>query len=623
MRVPPGSTTESGLPASAQNRPVKSRKSFSSDTFRAALASLTRRQLRLFPIAGDIRNYGPVKLAADSRAAIQVALLAFPQGMIFALIAGLPLYHGIFACVAGLSLGAVFSGARHVSFGPSVTISVLLSSIFLQLGIAPAQRADAAAILMVMVAVFLIAGAWFRLALLTRFISRSVSTGFIIAAGLLIVASQLKHILGVPVPETGIFFRDLQLTFAALPETHWPTLLVGSITAGIYLAAKLKAPVVPAAAAAVIAGSVAGWFLNASGHAIQTVAGIGNVHLPDTIGDFRFEWVGVIANAAFAVALLSHLEVSLIGRPFAARAGDRFDANQHLFGLGMATLGNALFSGMPASISLARSRLNRRNHPATPLTGVLAALFCGSLFIACAPVIGDIPRSALAALAMALASEIFSRHYVQVILKTSYADAWVFAVTVASGLLFRLDVALYTGAGLSIVFFLRRVGVPELSEYEFTGEGKLAALKEKQIRPIPDISIVHVEGDLFFGAAEIFLEQARHMTDDPNLKVIILRMTNAHHLDATCALAIEEFLRFAADNDRHIIVSGAHREIYRVFRNSGLLQTIGRENFFMDTPSNPTRSTRNALKRAQALLGGVDANIRIYVNPSKEKAGNA
>jgi SulP family sulfate permease len=206
-----------------------------------------------------------------------------------------------------------------------------------------------------------------------------------------------------------------------------------------------------------------------------------------------------------------------------------------------------------------------------------------------------------------------------VILRSSRADALVLITTIGAGLLFRLDVALYVGAGLSIVFFLRRVGVPELSEYGFNAEGQLAAVTDTGART-PDISIVHVEGDLFFGAAELFLEQARRVCEDPNLKVIVLRMKNAHHLDATCALAIEELLRFARDHDRHIIVSGAHRGIYRVFRNSGLLEMLGRENFFMDVPSNPTISTRNALKRAQRLLGGAEANIRIYVDPAKGAA---
>jgi sulfate permease, SulP family len=129
-----------------------------------------------------------------------------------------------------------------------------------------------------------------------------------------------------------------------------------------------------------------------------------------------------------------------------------------------------------------------------------------------------------------------------------------------------------------------------------------------------------VEGDLFFGAAEILNEQVRRICEDPNLQVIVLRMKNAHHLDATCALAVEELLRFARDRGRHIIVSGAHREIYKVFRDSGLLPMLGRENFFMDVPSNPTLSTRNALRRAQKLLGSREANIRIFVDPAKKKA---
>src|SRR5690606_34002939 len=161
-----------------------------------------------------------------------------------------------------------------------------------------------------------------------------------------------------------------------------------------------------------------------------------------------------------------------------------------------------------------------------------------------------------------------------VVMRSSAADATVLIATLVSGLLFRIDVALYLGTGLSILFFLRKVGVPEMTEFGFTDEGQLAAVTDSGAARIPDISIVHVEGNLFFGAAEIFHEQARRVCEDPNLKVIILRMKNAFHLDATCAMAIEDLLKFARDHHRHIIVSGAHREIFRVFRNSGLLDML-------------------------------------------------
>jgi sulfate permease, SulP family len=98
-----------------------------------------------------------------------------------------------------------------------------------------------------------------------------------------------------------------------------------------------------------------------------------------------------------------------------------------------------------------------------------------------------------------------------------------------------------------------------------------------------------------------------------------LRLKNARHIDATCALAIEELLHVLRISGCHLIVSGAHKEAFRVFRNSGLLDNLGRDNFFMDKPSNPTLSTRNALRRAQELLGQREAEIRIFVDKQKQE----
>jgi len=160
--------------------------------------------------------------------------------------------------------------------------------------------------------------------------------------------------------------------------------------------------------------------------------------------------------------------------------------------------------------------------------------------------------------------------------------------------------------------------VPELVEYNFNPEGQLAEIKNQAARAVPGIAILHAEGDLFFGSTEIFVEQTRQVTQDPNLKIIILRLKNAHHLDSTAVLAIEELLRFLRQNDRELIVSGADREIRRVFRNSGVLEELGEKNFFPEVITNPTLSTRNALKRAQELLGRKDAQIRIFVDAARK-----
>jgi SulP family sulfate permease len=153
---------------------------------------------------------------------------------------------------------------------------------------------------------------------------------------------------------------------------------------------------------------------------------------------------------------------------------------------------------------------------------------------------------------------------------------------------------------------------------------------EKRSRPIPAISIVHVEGDLFFGAAELFRTQIQRTVSDPAIQVIILRLKNARHLDATSVMALEDLIRFMRGKQLYLIVSGASRDVYRVLKRSGVLETLqvgcdrraGESNLFLGNARNPNLSTRNALKRAQQLLGSEKADIRIFYDPAQSRSSS-
>ena len=118
---------------------------------------------------------------------------------------------------------------------------------------------------------------------------------------------------------------------------------------------------------------------------------------------------------------------------------------------------------------------------------------------------------------------------------------------------------------------------------------------------------------------------------DPNIKVIILRLKNARHLDATSVMALRELIHFVRSKDRHLIISGATRDVYKVLKSSGVLRTLqrgcrreeGETNLFFYAPSNPNISTRDALIRAQELLGTKEADIKIFYDPSHEKKGSS
>ena len=356
--------------------------------------------------------------------------------------------------------------------------------------------------------------------------------------------------------------------------------------------------------------------------------------LPNVIRDGVFNDISALLGVALAIAFLASLENTLMSKALASRSGDPSDANQDMFSVGMSNIATAVAGGMPASGSLTRSLLNyesgARSRFASMLSGVLCMLFAIGVAAAAywgLPLIDYVPKSALAALVIALSLSLFNARNIRICLSSTNDDAVVLLVTFFSTLLAPLHVAIFIGVALSISLFLRKAGRPYLVEYEFSDEGELREMGEKRDRPIPAISIVHVEGELFFGAAELFRTQIQRTVSDPAIKVIILRLKNARHLDATSVMALEDLVRYMRDQGLHILVSGATREVYRVLKKSGILETLqegcdrkkGETNLFLSNPQNPNLSTRDALLRAQDLLGTKKADIRIFYDPNKKK----
>jgi SulP family sulfate permease len=193
-----------------------------------------------------------------------------------------------------------------------------------------------------------------------------------------------------------------------------------------------------------------------------------------------------------------------------------------------------------------------------------------------------------------------------------------------AALFLRLDTAIYIGVGVSLIMFMRNASTPSLVEYTFTDTGQLAQLENKQQRANPAISIVHVEGELFFGAADLFQEQVRYLADEDSIRVVILRMKNARHLDATSVLSLLQLHDYLRGSGRHLIVSGVSAEVERVLRNSGADRQIGPENIF-PAEANLTMSTKRALVRARQLLQGAKADVRIFYdrNRTADRGGAA
>jgi SulP family sulfate permease len=599
--------------------------------------------VRLLPFIGSLQRYNPGKLLMDARAGANVMMLALPQAIAHATIAGLPIVYGILCSVIAAIVAPLFAGSRYTILGTTNATAFMLFSFFAVNPDLAGRANDLIMLLTLMVGLFAVSGAILRMADLLQYVSRSVLVGYIAGAAVLIMTHQLIPMLGldpfIDSHATASFANLLMGLIKATPHTDWVALGIGVATLAVYVTIRKWRPSWPAFAitlllSSAIFGSLIRFGIPPFAQAATFVTfsfGDLSPSPPRLLHEGIFGDISSLLGVALAIAFLASLENTLMSKTLAARTEERADVNQDMFSVGMANLASALGGGMPASGSLNRSMLNHESGAVTRFS----SLFCGlytlafALLIAASvgwgvPLIDYLPRAALAALIIGQSCSLFNARHIKMCLRSTNDDASVLVITFASTLLAPLHVAIFVGVAVSITLFLRKASRPYLIEYEFNEVGELREMGEKRERPIPAISIVHVEGDLFFGAAELFRTQIQRTIADPQLKVIILRLKNARHLDATSVMALEDLILFLRTKQLHLLVSGATHDVYRVLKKSGILETLqagcnrdaGESNLFLNSPSNPYLSTRDALKRAQQLLGTDKADIRIFYDPN-------
>jgi SulP family sulfate permease len=319
-----------------------------------------------------------------------------------------------------------------------------------------------------------------------------------------------------------------------------------------------------------------------------------------------------LLGPALAIALLGMLEAVSIAKTYGTRAGEAVDTNRELVAMGFGNLASGCFAGMPGSASFARSAANFQAGAASRWAGALSSAFVLVFVVVLAPLVEHVPVPALAAALVRIGWRMIDREQIRVALRTTGSDAVVLVATFSAAMLLPLDIAIYAGVGLALALALRKASSPTLTEYTFTADAQLTQLDDARQRILPRVAIIHVEGELFFGAADLFQDHIRSRAEREDLRVVILRLKNARHIDVTTVFALRSLHDYFRDSGRHLLISGVHGEMLRVLRRSGLFDLIGRDNLF-PAEANPNLATRKALLRARELLQTPEADVRIFL----------
>jgi SulP family sulfate permease len=573
------------------------------------------------PFLAELRAYSLKKLKADLIAGATVTLVSIPQAIGFSLILNLPPSPVIISVVIGGFVGALFFSSKHHVFGPTSSISLIVAATIAansSLGMEPLSLAVYLAFL---IGVIQLLAGLLNFGEITKFISRSVVVGYSAGIGILLIASQLHNLLGIAVPAGQNFTANVIQALWDLGRAQanpW-AIGIGALTFLIFWAVRRIRPSWPEALIGLALLGIGAKLatLEFSSVPFRMVRDEGSLSavVPAfsgyPFGPHRLHLLPELAGTAIAISILGMLEATSITKGLAAKSGQKIEPNQELVGMGAANIACAFFGAVPGSSSFARSAVNYQSGARTQMSSLFSSAIVLLVLSFVTPVFNFIPVAALAAHLIRIGFKMINWHQIRIACRSTPSDLVVFVVTFGSSLFLKLDTAIYVGIGVSLALFLRKTSTPTLVEYAINESGALAELHDPSKRSHPGISIIHVEGELFFGAADLFQDEVRRLAENQNIRVFILRMKNARHLDASTVMALENLHEYLRQTGRYLLISGSNPEVTQVLTNSGLMAQIGAANIF-PAEVNLTMATRNALKRAKELIPGEAPELRVF-----------
>lgn len=533
---------------------------------------------RLSPVGPWLRDQTPASWKADALAGLTGATIVLPQGVAFAIIAGLPPEYGLFTAIIVTVVAALWGSSRVMVSGPTTAISAVLFASLSGLALPGSETYIALALVLTfLVGVLQLAAGMAGLGGLIAFISHSVIVGFTAAASVLIAISQLGPALGLAGGEGGVLHR-LSRIVADAGTLNIDAIIISAVTLASLIASFRISRRLPGYIIALVAGSLAAVLLGAE---VAMFAPLDAVLPSFEAPDLSIGTIGALLPAAAAVACVGLLEAISIGKSFAIRRGETYDSNQEMVGQGLSNLTGSFFHCYAGSGSFTRSGLNAESGAASPMSAVFAAGFLVVLLLLLAPFVRFVPVPAMAAIILYVAWRLINIAEIRHIVATSGSETFILAATFLTGILSGLDFAILVGVVASLSIFLNKSAHPLVAvgaPTEVNGRRVFMNAESFNLPQCPQIRFVRIEGPLFFASIEHVEREFRRMEEKDGLKTCILNLKGVGKIDLSGAdFILSEARRARAHgNDLHLIA--ANPSVLNVLKRLHCLDELGPNN---------------------------------------------
>lgn len=551
--------------------------------------------LRRLPLGRALEAYGRADFSGDLAAGVTVGVMLIPQGMAYALIAGLPPVYGLYAALVPLVVYGFLGTSRQLAVGPVAMVALLVANGVGGLAGGDADRYLALAVgLALLVGVVQLLMGLLRAGFLVNLLSHPVLVGFTSAAAIIIGMSQLGGLTGLSIPK-GRVHEMLMVAFAEVGGVHGATLVLGATAIVAGLALKRWAPRLPAPMLVVAVGTGISWVLGLGTRGVSVVgdvpSGLPGLALPGltvpgvaTVGGVPLGLGDVVAlmPIALAISLVGFMESIAVAKVYASRNRYDLDANQELKALGAANIAGAFFQAFPVTGGFSRTAVNAQAGARSQIASLVSVLVITITLLFLTPLFYHLPKAILAAIIVVAVVGLVDVKTARELWRIDRRDFLLMAATFAATLGLGIEEGILTGAALSVVVVLHQIATPHIAVLgRVPGSNQYRNVERNpHVVVEPDIAVLRMDASLFYGNAESFRDAVRDAVrnmDGPF--TLVLDAYPMNRTDSTGTHVLHELVDEIRARGGDVRIAGAKGPLHDRLTTAGVTATIGEDHF--------------------------------------------
>lgn len=546
----------------------------------------------LIPILEWLPNYKKEFLGGDLSAGLTVGIMLIPQGMAYAMIAGLPPVFGLYAALIPQVIYGILGTSRQLSVGPVAMDSLLVAAGLGALSLSGIEEYIGMAIFLALfmgLIQFLLGVV--RMGFLVNFLSKPVISGFTSAAALIIGLSQLKHLLGTPIKGGNQIHTLVYSAFKTIDQTQWIALVLGLAAIVIIKGLKRIHKRIPGALIVTLLGIVVTYVFRLDQLGLSIVQDVPKGLPAFSLPSVEQSRIAELFPIAMTLALIAFMEAISVAKAVEEKHKlNEVRPNQELIALGLSNAIGSLFQSYPTTGGFSRTAVNDQAGAASTLASFVSAAIVGLTLLFLTPLFYYLPNTVLAAIIMVAVFGLIDLEYPKVLWKNRKDEFALLLFTFVITLTVGIKEGILYGVLLSLLLLVYRSSKPHfaiLARVKNSPYYRNIKRFPEEVEIDPEIVLFRFDGQLYFGNKDYFKSSLLQAIEErgTSVKKIILNVEPINYIDSSAAFMLRQLLEDLASKQISVVIAGPIGPIRDILKRSGIVDLLGKEAFYENTHS--------------------------------------